>query len=110
MDELARLLNRVEALAGRADDAVDRRALLPEMEDALSEGYAAALAGEARLVRLEERLDVLLEPGVEQRAAELLDLLREHRALEGSVVSLRTALSRVHRDFVLLGGDRAMSR
>jgi hypothetical protein len=106
MHDCAPLLDRIDALTRRARRATSDPALLAEIEDLLSRGYADALSGEARMVALEERLDEILDTGDEARARELRLVVREHRAVEGTVARLRRALSELHGDFVALGGAR----
>jgi hypothetical protein len=111
MDVCPELLDRISALRARAEQGragaeqmhTDAE-LLPEIEDALSVGYARALAGEAQLVRLEERLSALLDTEDASRAHQLRHIVEEHHGIERSVATLRSALARLHRDFVALGG------
>ena len=93
-------------LTARARRASSNPTLLDEIEDLLSQGYAEALSGEARMVALEERLDEILDTGDESRARELRLVVREHRDVEGTVARLRRALAELHGDFVALGGAR----
>jgi hypothetical protein len=105
MDAYA-MLERIDALAVRAAHSRGDHELLVEIEDVLSDGYTVALAGEARMVRLEEQLEALVDSGDEGRARELRRLVREHRTIERSVAALRSMLARLHREFVSLGGAR----
>ena len=98
------LLERLDALATRASDAERQRLGLRELEDMLTAGYAGALSGEARMMRLEEQLDELLDAADERRARDLRLVVREHRSLERSVGGLRAALARLQDRFVALGG------
>jgi hypothetical protein len=113
MDVCSELLDRISALRARpeharagAEQTHTDAELLPEIEDALSVGYARALAGEAEMVRLEERLSALLDTDDGSRAHELRHIVEEHHEIEQSVATLRSALARLHRDFVALGGAR----
>jgi hypothetical protein len=110
MHDSASLLDRIAALTTRARLSASNPALLAEIEDLLSQGYADALSGEARMVALEERLDEILDAGDETRARELRLVVREHRDVEGAVARLRRALSELHGDFVALGGARVHAR
>jgi hypothetical protein len=110
MDAYVSLLEQIDALAARAARSHADDKLLVEIEDVLSDGYTVALSGEARMVRLEEQLDALLDSGDEGRARELRMLVREHRATERSVAMLRSMLARLHYDFVALGGARLSHR
>ncbi len=98
------LLERLDALAARASDAERRDLELGQLEDVLTVGYAGALSGEARMMRLEEQLDELLDAADERRARDLRLVVREHRSLERSVGGLRAALARLQARFVALGG------
>jgi hypothetical protein len=98
------LLERLDALAARALDAERQRLGLRELEDVLTVGYAGALSGEARMMRLEEQLDELLDTADERRARDLRQVVSEHRSLERSVGGLRAALARLQARFVALGG------
>jgi hypothetical protein len=100
------LLRRIGVLRERSRTAQVGTSLLDEIEAVLCEGYAEALQGEGRLVRLEGRLDDILDCGDESRARELRLIVREHRAVEAAVVRLRTALAAIHDEFVALGGAR----
>lgn len=104
------LLEQIDALVARAARSRGDGELLVEIEDVLSEGYSVALSGEARMVRLEEELDSLLNSGEKRRARELRTLLTEHRATERSVATLRSMLARLHHEFVALGGARLSER
>ena len=104
MQRTTDLLERLDALVARASDAERRDPGLRELEDVLSVGYAGALAGEARMLRLEEQLGELLDTADERRARDLRLIVREHRSLERSVGRLRDALARLQARFVALGG------
>ena len=109
MQEFAALLARIDSLTARTAQS-SGEAPLREIEHLLSEGYAEALAGEARLVRLEHALEELLDGGDESRARELRELVRDYRQLERAVAALRSALAAMHGEFVALGGARVHAR
>jgi hypothetical protein len=109
MEDLGKLLARIETFTALVRRSSGDPGLLAEIEDVLSEGYASALAGEARMFKLEERLDDLLDSGDESRARELRLIVREHRAAERSVATLRSALAGLHSEFVALGGARLLA-
>jgi hypothetical protein len=98
------LIQRLDALAARAERTERRAADLAEVEDTLTVGYSGALSGEARMMRLEQKLDELLATAMEDRARELRLIVQEHRALERSVAQLRVVLARLQAQFVVLGG------
>lgn len=107
MRDAPQLADRLHALAARAERTQRRAGGLTELEDILATGYARALAGEARMMQLEEALDDLLDGAAENRARELRLLVAEHRALERAVSELRSVLARLQADFVALGGAAA---
>jgi hypothetical protein len=103
------LLDRIATLRERSRTAaVGAEEMLVEIEAVLCDGYAEALAGEGRLVRLEERLDEILDRGDESRARELRVIVRDHRDVEAAVLRLRSALAGMHDEFVALGGARTV--
>lgn len=104
MQFASELLERLDALVDRASDAERHDLGLHELEDVLTVGYAGALSGEARMMRLEEQLDELLDTADERRARDLRLVVREHRSLERAVGRLRAALARLQSRFVALGG------
>jgi hypothetical protein len=110
MRELAALKMRIEALAVRAAEADPDAALLAELDALLSEGYAWALDGDARLRRLDDRLEGLIrnveEPAV---AKEVRRVALERRSLDRSIADLRARLAEVRDHFVRLGGARGLS-
>jgi hypothetical protein len=106
MDDSAILVEQIDALAARAERSFGDSGLLAQIEGMLSDGYTFALSGEARMIRLDEQLDALLNSADEGRARELRTLMREHRAIEQSIELLRAALAGLHREFVALGGAR----
>jgi hypothetical protein len=106
MADYDELLTDVESLRGRARYVETDAELIGLIEDALTQGYAEALSGEARMMRLEERLDRLLDTADERRVSEFGELVREHRAIEDGVGRLRAALAAMQRDFVAMGGAR----
>jgi hypothetical protein len=104
MQDATDLVERLDALAARAADAVRRDLELGQLEDVLTVGYVGALSGEARMMRLEEQLDELFDTADERRARDLRLVVREHRSLERSVAGLRATLARLQVRFVALGG------
>ena len=97
------LIDRLQALTVRVERAQRRSGELADLEDVLTTGYAGALSGEARMIRLERQLDDLLDTAAEDRARELRLIVREHRVLERAVAELRSALARLQADVVALG-------
>ena len=95
------IIERVEALraqagvrAGGADDA-----LLAQIEDMLTEGYAHALDGDAWSMRSEERLHELIsDAGSVIRGRELRQLAAEHARFQREIVALRRELAELRHD------------
>ena len=104
MHDATELTDRLDALAARVERVQRGSEGLAELEDVLATGYAGALSGEARMMRLEEALEDLLDTAAENRAHELRRLVGEQRALGRAVAELRSALARLQADFVALGG------
>lgn len=98
------IVDRLDALSARAEHASQPASALSELEDLLSVGYAGALTGEARMMRLEQELAELLDTADGNRARDLRLIVREHRSLERSVAQLRATLARLQAQFVALGG------
>jgi hypothetical protein len=98
------LVDRLDSLADRVEQAGRGPAGISDLEDLLATGYAGALAGEVRMMRLERQLEELLDSAAHDRARELRLIVREQRALERAVGELRAALARLQAHFVALGG------
>ncbi len=70
-----------------------------EIENALSDGYAQALTGDAWLTELENRLHNLIDDrSAPVRGRELRELAREHAALQQSVIALRRELEALRQE------------
>lgn len=96
--DLSNVVERVTRLRARSLAAAGSDALRVELEDALAEGYALALAGDAWSMRTEQRLHELLSelaPGV---GPELRDLATEHARFQREHVALRRELAELSRD------------
>ena len=104
MQDADDLVDRLDALSARAEGALRLAERLSELEDVLSVGYVGALSGEARMMRLEQALEELLDTADDARARDLRRIVGEHGSLERSVARLRTTLAQVHARFVALGG------
>ena len=99
--DLVNIIERVEALraqtdvrAGEADEA-----LLAQIEDLLTEGYAYALDGDAWSMRSEERLHELInDTDSIVRGRELRQLASEHARFQREVVALRRELAELRHD------------
>jgi hypothetical protein len=96
------LLARIDRLSARTDGACVEPRDIAEMNDVLSEGFARALADEARLDQLEQRLAELLSGVASGRARELRHITVEWRATERDVSRLRSRLAVMHERFIAL--------
>lgn len=75
-----------------------------EIDDALCEGYAQALAGDAWLTRTERRLHELIDdPSLAVAGSELRALAGERGVLERSVIALREELAALRHEHERLG-------
>lgn len=90
---------RVARLRDEASRPAPRASLLDEIEDALSEGYAQALEGDAWAIDTEHRLHELMTDGdVPLRGSRLRALAGEHARFEAKVHRLRRDLAALRRD------------
>lgn len=97
--QLADMTRRAAGLRDEVARGTRSEALLARIEDALSEGYSVALAGDARSMRAEERLHAIVsDPSVPVRGATLRTIAREHATLEAEIVALRRALAELRRE------------
>jgi phosphoenolpyruvate-protein kinase (PTS system EI component) len=102
------LLERLDRLSGQVQRGRVDPAVMDEINDILSEGYALALAEEARLDQLEQRLGDILSEVVAGRSADLRDVTVELRRTERAVSALRSRLTAMHERFIAVaaGGVR----
>ena len=109
--DLVTIVGRIAALRQRWASADEVQALLPEIEDALAEGYAQALAGDAWSMRVEQRLQELLtNADVPVRGRELRVLATDHDRFQRDLIELRRELAALRQDRDRLGaGSRAAS-
>lgn len=90
---------RVVAVRARVERVADQEALTDEVEDALCEGYAQALAGDAWLTEGEQRLHELIDDAsIESRGTALRALVRENGELQRHVILLRQELELLRRE------------
>jgi len=90
--------DRVIAIRAHLRSDPAREGALQECDDALSEGYAQALAGDAWLAHAEQRLHELIDDtSIPVRGRDLRVLVREHREVERSVIELRRELDGLRR-------------
>ena len=99
--ELAGVIERVTALRQRAQ-RVGRGAdgaLLAEIDDTLTEGYAHALTGDAWSMHCEKRLHELISAAsAVTRGRELRALAGEHAGFQREIMALRRELAELRRD------------
>jgi hypothetical protein len=98
--------DRVIAIRARLTGEPQRDVSMREREDALSEGYAEALAGDAWLASTEHRLHQLIDDvSIPVRGRDLRLLMREHDDVQRSVIALRRELAGLRREH-----DRLLER
>ena len=86
---IERVAGLCDALAGREPSA----ALLAEVDDVLTEGYARALNGDAWSTRTEERLHELInDESVPIRGRELRAVATDHAGFQRDLIELRRKL------------------
>lgn len=95
--DLATMIERVAALRAQVR-ARSGGALLAEIEDTLTEGYAHALSGDAWSMRSEQRLHDLIHSESPVRGRELRALAYEHARFQGDVIALRRELAELRHD------------
>lgn len=97
--QLAPMTARVAALREQWPAPAEIEAVLVEIEDALAEGYAQALAGDAWSLRSEQRLqDLISDVDAPVRGRELRTLARDHASFQLDLVDLRRELAALRRD------------
>lgn len=93
------MIERVAALRAGVRGRTSRDALLAEIEDTLTEGYAHALSGDAWSMRSEQRLhDLISNPESPVRGRELRALTYEHARFQSDVIALRRELAELRND------------
>lgn len=109
MARYAEINGIIDALCKRARHGAEP-ALLREMEDVLTSGYALALHGDARRRQLQARVENLTRGLPEAEVAkELRRLSLERRSLEDSTRELRTRLNAMRALLMELGGPIPLS-
>jgi len=105
------MIDRAAGLRAVSANRTPTEALLARIEDALTEGYAWALAGDAWSMRAEQRLHELVSDtlvAVDDR--DLRALAREHARLRRYLMALRRELAQLRSDCDRLRADwRALS-
>jgi hypothetical protein len=104
---IERVIRLREDLARRQPN----RALLAEIEDVLTEGYATALAGDAWSTRTEQRLHELIsDVNTRVRGGELRAIATDHASFQRDLIELRRELTALwHARDRLRDGSRATS-
>src|SRR5687767_4128751 len=111
--DIQRRVDALRADAARLDPhacAGEAERVLSEVEHVLAEGYARALAAEARSHRLQKRLESLL-PQIDKAkvAEEVRVLAQQRRTLDEGITELRAQLAAIRDEFVMRGEGRAPS-
>lgn len=96
--DLAVAIEKVIGLREEAARGVPCDALLAQIEDGLSEGYAEALAADAWSLRVEEQLHGLIGDTVAPGRFRLRALALEHVRFQRELISLRSELAGLRRD------------
>ena len=87
---IERVVRLREDLAGRQPS----RALLAEIEDVLTEGYARALTGDAWSTRTEQRLHELIsDASTPVRGGDLRAIATDHASFQRDLIELRRELT-----------------
>ena len=93
------MIERVAALRVDLRGRTPGEALLAQIEDTLTEGYAHALTGDAWSMRSEQRLhDLISNSESPVRGRELRALAYEHARFQGDVIALRRELAELRHD------------
>ena len=93
------MIERVAALRVHVRGRTSGHALLAEIEDTLTEGYAHALSGDAWSMRSEQRLhDLISNSESPVRGRELRALATEHARFQNDVIALRRELAELRND------------
>ncbi|MGH2839854.1 MAG: hypothetical protein ACRDKY_03395 [Solirubrobacteraceae bacterium] len=93
------MIERITRLREESTRSSRREALLEDIEDALSEGYARALTGDAWSEQTEHRLhELLTDIDVPARGRTLRMLAREHTGFQAELIALRRELAELQRD------------
>ncbi|MFP5364139.1 MAG: hypothetical protein ACLGI5_15580 [Thermoleophilia bacterium] len=91
--------DRVAAARARLARTSEPDRLADQIEDALSEGYAQALAGDAWVSAAERHLHEMIgDPTIDLRGRDIRALVREHRDLQRRIVELRCELESLRRE------------
>lgn len=90
----------VVALRARVARMHDDDLPLAEIHDALSTGYAQALAADAWLTETDQRLHELIDDvSITVRARELRTLARDHALFQAGLIALRGELSALRTEY-----------
>lgn len=104
--DLAAITARVAALRDVAASRTTAGALLGEIADALSEGYAWALQGDAWSIRAMQRMYAFIDDADTVAAGRALRALAaEHACVQRDVVALRRELAALQRHYDRLRAD-----
>ena len=97
--DLDAMIDQVSRLRVHAGKAGADTTLAAKIEDALSAGYAVALAGDAWSMKSEVRLHKLIsDVTVPVRGTQVRELTSEHASFERDLIALRRALAELRRE------------
>lgn len=92
--DLAAMIERVARLRDELQTRRPSAALLAEIDDVLTAGYARALNGDAWSTRTEERLhELIYDSTAPLRARELRAIATDHAGFQRDLVELRSRLT-----------------
>ena len=95
--DLATMIKRLGALRARVEGGEE--APLAQIEEALTDGYAEALAADAWSMSTEDRLQELItNASIPVRGRELRALATEHQCFQRDLIALRRELAALRRD------------
>jgi hypothetical protein len=109
--DLTSMIERVAALRAKLARRTPSEALLDEIEDVLTEGYARALNGDAWSTRTEQRLHELIsDAGTPVRGGHLRAVANDHAGFQRDLIELRRELTELwHERDRLRAGSSAHS-
>ena len=109
--DLAAATEKVLRLRRATVSGAASETLLAQIEDVLSEGYAEALAGDAWSLRMEERMQELIDDAVAEERVALRAIASEHLRFQRALIALRGELAGLRGDRDrLCAGSPATSR
>jgi len=110
--DLRLMIERVTGLREQLAFRAPSQAVLDEIEDVLTEGYARALTGDAWSMRTEQRLHELIsDASTPVRGGDLRAIAADHASFQRDLIDLRRELTELwHARDRLQEGVRARTR